>query len=172
MRLLVNGCSYTWGAELHPLGREQKNQETQEERQYREEHVWGGQLARKLGLSEYTNIAVGGGSNIRILRTTISEILKIPDNERKDLLVIVGWSDIFRYEHYYKNAWQKILPNWYNDKINGLDKIADFYYRYMMENTSCIEQFLINCVSLQSFLQAYSIKYLFFLLHSPQQKMK
>ncbi|NJO59846.1 MAG: hypothetical protein HC836_16555 [Richelia sp. RM2_1_2] len=158
MKLLVNGCSVTRGDELTS----DVLPESIEDKIYREKHVWGGQLAQKLNLSEYNNIAERGSSNKRILRTTIEYIATLSEVERSDLLVIIGWSQISRTEIYFQKKWRQVLPNFLTYFINHeFHAIEDFCQRYMMDDLPCHELFFTYVVSLQSFLKSNNINYFF-----------
>jgi hypothetical protein len=62
------------------------------------------QLAQALDL-EYTNIALPGGSNKRIIRTTIEALPKLNPLET---FILIGWSSWERTEWYWNNQWHAI----------------------------------------------------------------
>jgi hypothetical protein len=62
------------------------------------------QLAAKFNL-EYTNIALPGGSNNRIIRTTIEQL---PNLDPKETVLLIGWSSWERTEWYWNNEWHAI----------------------------------------------------------------
>lgn len=68
------------------------------------EHPFAKQLAKKFDL-EYTNIAVAGGSNQRIIRTTVEAL---PDLDSKETFILIGWSSWERTEWYWNNTWHQI----------------------------------------------------------------
>jgi hypothetical protein len=59
------------------------------------------QLAEKIGLS-YTNLAEAGGSNNRIIRTTIDAL---PSLDPAETFILIGWSSWNRTEWYWNNKW-------------------------------------------------------------------
>ena len=109
MKLFVNGDSHT--AKVYPNGGVTATE----------------QLARKFGW-DYENIAVPGGSNQRIIRTTQERLL---DLDPKDTLIIIGWSSFERTEYYYKNQWHQISGDFEYEVDPELDnvrreRIADY----------------------------------------------
>lgn len=164
MRLLVNGCSCTWGEELVSVperGRIEPPEDTQE----RVASAWGGRLASKLNISDHINIARQGNGNARIARTTIKYIVNQPKESWQDLFVCIGWSSVFRHEMYVNDVhrWINILPNFnLSNKPSYIRKIEDFFQRNMMNRYPCYEYFYMHVLSLQSFFKSNNIKYLFF----------
>jgi hypothetical protein len=87
-KLWVNGDSHTAGS-YSPCNVEQP---------------FAKQLAQALDL-EYTNIALPGGSNNRIIRTTIEAL---PQLEPQETFILIGWSSWERTEWYWNNQWYAI----------------------------------------------------------------
>jgi hypothetical protein len=87
-KLWVNGDSHTAGS-YSPCNVEQP---------------FAKQLAQALDL-EYTNIALPGGSNNRIIRTTIESLPKLNPQET---FILIGWSSWERTEWYWNNQWHAI----------------------------------------------------------------
>jgi len=56
----------------------------------------------------YINYAVPGGSNQRIIRTTIEQL---PTLDPTSTLIIIGWSSFERTEWYYNDQWHQICGN-------------------------------------------------------------
>lgn len=67
-------------------------------------NTFGQQIADHFGWNA-TNIAEPGGSNQRIIRTTIQAL---PDLDPQDTFILIGWSSWERTEWYYNNQWHKI----------------------------------------------------------------
>lgn len=89
MKLLTNGCSFTWGGGLdqEPFCLSDKE---------RQAVVWPHKLGELLG-ADVSNLAVGCGSNQRIFRTTFEWLLV---NElTEDDIVIVQFTEPSRYEY-------------------------------------------------------------------------
>jgi hypothetical protein len=59
------------------------------------------QVAQALDL-DYTNISLPGGSNNRIIRTTIEALPKLDPQET---FILIGWSSWERTEWYWNNQW-------------------------------------------------------------------
>lgn len=89
--ILYNGCSFVWGAELDdPV-------------QFR----FTTKLSKDLKMG-HKNLALPGGSNERVLRTTINEIVHNPDAYK---LVVLGFTNEPRFEVWdYKNKYY--IPHW------------------------------------------------------------
>jgi hypothetical protein len=87
-KLWVNGDSHTAGS-YSPCNVEQP---------------FALQLAQALDL-EYTNIALPGGSNNRIIRTTIEAL---PELDPLETFILIGWSSWERTEWYWNNKWHAI----------------------------------------------------------------
>lgn len=68
------------------------------------ERPFAKQLSERLDLT-YTNIAKPGGSNNRIIRTTIEAL---PDLDPKETFILIGWSSWERTEWYWNNQWNDI----------------------------------------------------------------
>ena len=109
--LLANGCSMTYGSELS------------ENHHERMASCWVGQLAQKSAACRAVNLGYPGGSNDRILRTTIEWISKHYLTKIKDrmLFVCIGWSSPMRREFYIDDQWRQLIP--YHDYQ---DKAASF----------------------------------------------
>jgi hypothetical protein len=65
------------------------------------------QLAQQFNL-EYTNIALPGGSNQRIIRTTIEAL---PDLDPDETFILIGWSSWERTEWFWDNEWHAICED-------------------------------------------------------------
>jgi hypothetical protein len=92
MHLFTNGCSWTYGGalELDDAACEQERLAV----------TWPGRLAKKLNAT-FTNIATGGGSNQRVVRTTIDWIYDNKDFiKNEEVMAIIQWSDPSRFEYY------------------------------------------------------------------------
>lgn len=86
--LWINGDSHTFGSYGH----------------HRVKNTFGQQVADYFNWSA-TNIAEPGGSNQRIIRTTIQAL---PDLDPAETFILIGWSSWERTEWYYDNRWYKI----------------------------------------------------------------
>ena len=159
MRLVVNGCSHTGGAEL-----EYPQQDTCYDK------AWGSHLSGKLGY-DYTNLSISGASCDRVTRTTyefIHDYIKLKGSI-KDILFVILWPGTYRTDLYItkKNGskkWQHMVTG--NDEQYKND-FSDITYRYYQgwvaattKHQHCYN-YLINVVNLQNLFKRYKLPYLF-----------
>ena len=116
-QLYANGCSWTAGNGLH----EDKNIT---EGKRLEEYAWPHVLGNKFGLSVINN-AEGAGSNQRVLRTTTDFVKSLTEEQRKETLVVIGWSTPERGEIYLSDEHVE-FPGWY--KFNAAQKFSDQFH--------------------------------------------
>jgi hypothetical protein len=84
--------------------------------------------------STYTNISLPGGSNQRIIRTTIEAL---PNLDPKDTFILIGWSSWERTEWYYNGQWHKIVGDpGYN--------IPDFIQLRWKENNEYFQRHFVD----------------------------
>lgn len=142
--LLTVGDSFTYGDELDDI-----------------HNAWPYKLANLINYN-VVNLGQSGISNTSILRRTIVELAGLA-NEKYDL-VVVGWTSAGRVE--WKDdigveydLWpgyagrSKFLHDhpWRNDWLNYINKYHNSEYLY--------QQYLVNVISLQSYLKANNIPY-------------
>jgi hypothetical protein len=77
---------------------------------YGEEGVTATELLAKKYHCNYINDALPGGSNQRIIRTTIE---KLPLLDPANTLIVIGWSSFERTEWYYNDQWHQICGDVY-----------------------------------------------------------
>jgi hypothetical protein len=77
---------------------------------YGEEGVTATEILAKKYHCNYTNDALPGGSNQRIIRTTLN---RLPTLDPASTLIIIGWSSFERTEWYYNNQWHQICGDEY-----------------------------------------------------------
>lgn len=154
--LYANGCSFTSGCELEGVGIPHS--------EYNLEHAWPKHLMKLMGFDSVVNQAVAGGSNDRIIRTSMSWLSNANPEET---FVVIGWTDAFRQEIVYKDKYHAILK----DFTNTIDNKRD--YKYLKEAQKSYTVF--NCdekhnelikiqvvILFQSFLKQMGIEYFFF----------
>jgi hypothetical protein len=138
MKLLAVGDSFTYGEELSDLN-----------------NAWPFLLGNKLGYT-VNNLAKPGSGNTRMIRHAVEQI----DNYD---LIVIAWSHFARTELADKNGFYDIWPGcsalphkefspWRSDVINYYSKHHNDQYLY--------NQYLINVVLLQNFLNANNKKYI------------
>lgn len=170
--IYANGCSNSCA--IDP--------ETPGQPTVRTNDVYPGILAKKLNIPTYTNEALGGGSNDRIIRTTLEWVSNYlgrgHDPER--LFVIIGWTQCYRKEF----TWNKVeelkentfLKEFYpfnrfwpgametDESEYFVGKCKDFWRLWLAHGVNDFfeqEQWLLKVIGLQSFFKTQSIKHLF-----------
>ena len=172
--IFANGCSHTAGAEM-----EFEGQNTCYEK------AWPAVMAKYLD-KESINLAVSGGSSKRVVRTTMLYFGNYPQR-LKDSFVIIGWPGPHRSEIRTGHRVNTNIPKevtkdtddeyWFfmapgnNEsfkkrmKQGNIDKNLFNYYRmyYAMttERQFWVEYF-VHLISLQNYLKALQVPYLFY----------
>ena len=160
--LYANGCSMTYGYELidHP--------ETHVclDHIYRETYAWPGRLAARLNCNHVVNDSTPGGSNDRILRTTIRWVTQYLASEgelgRQSLLVVIGWSDPMRREFYIDGAWKQVIPYHDYPEHPALNRFNAIYRTVAWNDHESACRFATQVLALQTFLQYHGVRFLFF----------
>ena len=109
--LFTNGCSWTYGGGLD-------QPDTREHITHLQDNiVWPAHVQRLMNFDEKVSLAVGGGSNQRICRTTFDWVTKQTPETLKNTTAIIQWSCVDRYEYYVpkNNEKQTILPGLVED---------------------------------------------------------
>ena len=145
--ILTNGCSFTECLDLPD--------QTQS---------WPQLIAKQLEMP-VTNLAIGGGSNDRIMRTT-QEFLYTSE---KPNLVIIGWTSYTRCElSTYNGQYIRLTPGGSliedislhnNPDVNMLH---DLYYRDCYNEYLSLKKLLVNAITLGKLLDSMRIPYVFF----------
>ena len=134
MNILLNGCSHIEASECNKGLAEF--------------------LSEKLDAT-VTNIAKGGGSNHRILRTTMEYV----ENNEVDF-VIIGWTTHERFEFAWKGK-RKDYTLYKQSEKNDLEK----FYRFLDLNVADwnigLEDTITYQYAVQLFLESKNIKYLY-----------
>ena len=197
-RLVVNGCSWTAGNELEhspefmtlitEAGLRKQNPNDLNDWNLLDSnnvHVstfdkfydklnWAGYLREKLAVPELINLSTGGGSNTRILRTTIDYIMTLPESERAETLIVVGWTIAERDEIYVANSWQRwnatqtfsstvdrLTLN--EDKlIKKLDKFQEDYIALVHNDYHAVYRYFQQSYFLSNLLDNLGILFFFF----------
>jgi hypothetical protein len=138
MKLLTVGDSFTYGEELSDLN-----------------NAWPYLLGNKLGYA-IDNLAKPGSGNTRMVRHAVEQINNYD-------LIIIAWSHFARTELADENGFYDLWPGcstiphkefspWRSDVINYYSKHHNDQYLY--------NQYFINVVLLQNFLNANNKKYI------------
>ena len=92
--LFTNGCSWTYGGGLD-------QPDTREHITHLQDNiVWPAHVQRLMNFDEKVSLAVGGGSNQRICRTTFDWVSKQTPETLKNTTAVIQWSCVDRYEYY------------------------------------------------------------------------
>lgn len=162
--LYANGDSCVFGQGLDPL-----EKHVYDFTDIKRKDGWGGQLAAKLGLdplTNYTNEALPGGSNDRIVRMTTYSVLHLLEMyDPSELLVVIGWTDASRIEKFF-NQYQTYVPLLPHcppprDAHKALHKMNELWTAYFSDGTESANRCLAQMLHLQSFLDALGVKYIF-----------
>lgn len=170
MKLLVGGCSFTWGDELQePV----------------EEKTWAYQVSKNLNFSEFVNLAVNGLCNESIYLKIINWLYD--HQEEKDIFVLIGWTTEYRISSFIND----LLTVHY--KIPGIPRketSGDRYqydYNIFLEKKKFAEYFIRKeifgskkntqdslkvLINLQNFLKSKKINYFFCDSLSNHDKLK
>lgn len=147
--LYTNGDSFTFGTGI------QSNK------------AWPALLAKNLGY-ELVNDALPGGSNYRIVRTTIDFL-----SRHKPNLVIIAWSSYLRTEwpshslipqqasnlEYNDRPIIQVQPNYLKYQKGDIDSVDKFYRNISQE--WLMDNYLNQVLLLQSFLKCSKIQHVF-----------
>ena len=196
--LYVNGCSWTAGNELEcdpgfKLFIESKGWKLQDPSDpinwnlvdaagnlasRVDEHYntfnWAGRLQKLLKVPKLINDAAGGGSNDRILRTTVQRIMSMPERDRKRTLVVIGWTASDRSEIYVGNDWHRFnatqpfsstadryfLPD--ETVLKKIDKFQEDYILNVFSDYQRVHNYFQTVYLLSNLLDNLKIKYYFF----------
>jgi len=158
MKLITTGCSFA-GPTTHPLI---------------EEESWEFQLRKRLNLKDEQTLRLGlGGCSLDyIYRSVIHGVI---DNLDKDLVVVVGWTSIQRWEHFTdefgKCQANPDQPYDYNAQAFWLSTLGKDkgYKQHIMNHTLFQEHMrkLNMIITLAGFLKSHNIKYIFFNAFDP-----
>lgn len=137
--LYTNGCSWTVGSELEfeeelfkPWAATQPPDTKPEDynmAEYYNMYNWTAYLSKKLNADRVINEAIGGGSNQRMIRTTLEFIQSLSEEERNDLVVVLGWTSAERHEIYVDD---KRIRGWH--RINLTQPFGDFLFSWERES--------------------------------------
>jgi hypothetical protein len=181
MILYANGCSLTEGSELgnKQFGWDEKKFGVATSRTYSaltpqhyahmEYHAWPAVLARSLGM-EVLNEGLGGSSNERIARTTISAVGKLLKTHKpEDIFVIVGWTAYERFETRHRGQWRQFIPDLVAQIQKNTTDLSPEFLDYLKKHVKWVSgdpiynitNYLQSIISLKTFLESKKIKYVF-----------
>jgi hypothetical protein len=185
-KLLINGCSFVagdevvWDQYLKSLGKDQDRSISwgtvsnshndiyqQYINDYRPKFNLGSKLIENLGWADKIDLSDDGSSNDMISIKTIAYLMSIPEKDRQQFHVCIGWTSVSRLMKYtkYANVYINLHVNHFGLKGNPtVDELSN-YIRYSLVE-AYDEDFAMNYVKnvilLESFLKANNITYTFF----------
>jgi hypothetical protein len=142
--IYCNGCSFTEGYNLH-----------------NPQLAWPYQLGKVLN-QDVISLAIGGGSNDRIYRTTVEFCnLQTPD------YVIIGWTSLSRNELTHNSGtYLRLAPNCKlpdeHELSDNLDTVHQFWSRYLLNEYINFRNLLHHILHLQDYFKIKKIPYKFF----------
>lgn len=170
----ANGCSFTWGGGLYNFSLEDGTflHEVPDHpvNQERLQKVYSYHLGKKINAKKVINQSLAGGSNHRIVRTTLEYFNNLICNGEKidNHFVTIQWSEPSRYEYYneIEKTWmllsahnaisENMVPN-----ISYL-KIQQNYYKNFYTTAVSFHNFVQHVYVLGNFFRVNKIPYLFF----------
>ena len=140
--LYVNGDSWAYGFGLEDDTRLEKH--------------WPGIVAKHFNL-ELICDAYPGGSNHRIIRTTVRSVEELISHNRNPL-VLLAWTRLSRYElnRLSDNQWQRFMGNGTDDDKKLGNLIAEKYN----SDYGNLEMFITQLLMMQSYLKFNNIKHI------------
>lgn len=142
------------------------------------QYNWAGIIAKELNIQNIVNYAEGGGSNHRIVRTTIDYVRGLTPEQKAETLVVIGWSLADRSELYLDdkqtnaqwtlfNASQEfatLTPDGVFEK-SFVERMSKFWECYVVDvhtSYASIFNFFQQSELLANFLENQGIRYYFF----------
>lgn len=155
--LYVNGDSWVYGSELRDTTRlDITNDFDPVHDTYRQRVNWAGLLGKKLSLP-VINSGWAGGSNQRIMRTTLSDITNLKREGRRPL-AIIAWTQMQRFELYDAKSqhWIEFVgPTAAGNRHIGLD-----IWKNYSTDRSDVLMYLQQLVYMDAFLKTNNVPYL------------
>jgi hypothetical protein len=184
-KILINGCSFVSGdaivwqdflkeKNLHAdwfeiIGR--KNDQYLDDMyseyvaEYRPKRNLPSLIANKLN-TDVVDLSQDGNSNDSISFTTVQYLSQIPEIERKNYHVIIGWTATTRFLKYSKSA-----KSYYNTNIHQIDyktdqaeELKNYIVARIAEgyNEDFIFNYIQNIITLENFLKSNNCSYTFY----------
>jgi hypothetical protein len=178
--IFANGCSNTCAIDPEQIDKHDINAH---KITVRHDLVYPGRIREKLNIPEYTNMALGGGSNDRIVRTTIkwlNDNYITQHRDTQELLVIIGWTQYYRREFTWSDKsevrentfdtpfypFNRFWPGALEVKENEYFTGDCLEYWKMHVSYGCNDYFeqtkwMNQIIGLQSFLKSHNIAHIF-----------
>lgn len=131
---------------------------------YQRQHCYSGVIANRLGVDDYINESLPGGSNQRIYRTTLNTVTNLLEKYRPDeIFVLVSLTHNHRRE-FYRNEYKKYHPHMATHKPSGDGYLTEFWkimvtnFHHPIGDHDLDQQMILG---LQNFLRINRVPYLF-----------
>lgn len=139
--------------------------------QERVSRVWPAKLSGLLDIDEHVNLAMGCGSNERIVRTTMDYLTYEVISKRPvgDFVAIIQWTQAHRFEYWddHKECWIMAMPTGVTTsrqldvrETKPMDDFKNIVYAHL-SNETYAQRYWSQVVGLASFLEKYDIPYWF-----------
>lgn len=154
----VNGCSWTHGSELLDPASTVEDHFDPVHDQYRRRHFWPQLIANRFNAGEVVDGSTPGGSNDRILRTTIRDVMHLVSQGRRPF-VVIAWSQLHRFELCDGNndgLWRCFVNP--NDTNNPA--VATETWGSWSSDRTDVERWLTCMISLDTFLKTVAVPYI------------
>lgn len=155
--LYVNGDSWTHGSELIDPNINIADHFDPVHEKYRRAHCWAQLVADQLGI-ELINGSEPGGSNDRILRTSMYDVARLIMEGRRPF-VVIAWSQLQRFElpqgpqgYHWKNF---VSP-----KTSSNDTVSQEIWKKWSSDRTDVIKWLQQLISLDAFLKVNHVSYL------------
>jgi hypothetical protein len=152
--LYINGDSWAYGSELRdPTALDITNDFDPVHDAWRRAHNWTGHLARSYDL-ELVDSSWAGGSNDRILRTTISDVTRLLQQGKKPF-VVIAWTQLQRFELFADGHWKEFVgPSDASTPSIGFEIWEKYSSDY-----SDLMRYLQQVILLDAFLKVNNVPY-------------
>ena len=153
--LYVNGDSWTYGSELrNPTRLDITNDFDPVHNAYRQAHNWTGQLSRAYDLP-LVDGSWAGGSNDRIVRTTIADVSKLLQSGKKPF-AIVAWTQLQRFELFSEGHWKEFV----SPKDTSTPPIGFEIWEKYSNDYSDVMRYIQQIILLDAFFKVNNVPYL------------
>jgi hypothetical protein len=185
--LLVNGCSFVAGYSIVWDNFVQENNRqglawlsldyhSNEEHaklladykdNYRKKYNFPTILAKELGV-EHIDLSEDGASNDSIAMSTLLFLLSLPEEDRRNYHVVIGWTSLTRIAKYCK-IW-KTSMNLHLNELKSFSKKPDVFKEVQLHHQALINShdedyfsnYIKNIFLLENFLKANGVTYTFY----------
>jgi len=175
--LYANGCSMTEGSELgnkkfnydeskfSPNISRTFNVPSPEHIEHMMTHNYSFIAKELLGIPNIVNDAEGGGSNSRIVRTTILGVNNLLKTHKpEEILVVVGWTTVDRFEYMMYDRYAQFIPGHIKHTTlpSGFVRLAKLHAEWASTDLlHCMTSHLMGILHLKNYLESVGVDYVF-----------